>query len=271
MPTASAAADEPLEYVALGDSFAASPQVPPPDVSNLLCLRSLVNYPHIAAKALSAKLTDVSCSAATVEDLSTSQYPGTAAQYEALSSETDIVSITVGGMDTGLPGLALDCLNPDPEPAGVSCAAQYSAGGSDKVRTAIDAWAPSFAAALDDISRRAPDAKVFVVGYGNVIRPGGCFPVQPVWDTDADYLHSVFRHLDTRLRQAAQQHGAVFVDTYRLGIGHDACAAPADRFVEGWVRTRAAMPLHPNANGAQAIGTALATAVRRTAPTQSAN
>ncbi|MEU0718768.1 SGNH/GDSL hydrolase family protein [Streptomyces lavendulocolor] len=265
-PVTPAAADEPLRYVALGDSFAASPQVPPPDIANLLCLRSLANYPHAAARALRAELTDVSCSAATVEDLRSSQYPGTGAQFDALSARTDLVSITVGGMDTGLPGLALDCLNTDPEPAGVSCAATYTAGGTDRIRAAIDTWAPSFAAALGEISRRAPHAKVAVVGYGNVIRPGGCFPAQPVWRADADYLHGVFRHLDTRLRQAAQRHGALYVDTYRLGAGHDACAAPADRYIEGWLRTRAAMPLHPNAEGARAIGTALAAAFRGTAP-----
>ncbi|ORT57133.1 SGNH/GDSL hydrolase family protein [Streptomyces sp. CB03238] len=266
-PVASAELDEPLQYVALGDSFAASPQVPPPDVSNLLCLRSLVNYPHVAAKALDAKLADVSCSAATVEDLTTSQYPGTGAQYDALTSDTDIVSITIGGVDIGLVTLALDCLNLNPKPEGTSCAAQNTAGGSDKVKAAIDAWAPRFAAALDEIHRRAPHAKVFVIGYGNVIRPGGCFPTQPIWDMDADYLHGTIGHLDSRLKQAAQEHDAVFVDTYPLGVGHDACAAPANRFTEGWVRTRAAMPLHPNAKGAKAIGTTLAAAVRRAAVT----
>ncbi|GAA2436083.1 hypothetical protein GCM10010273_11330 [Streptomyces lavendulocolor] len=51
-PVTPAAADEPLRYVALGDSFAASPQVPPPDIANLLRLRSLANHPHVAARAL---------------------------------------------------------------------------------------------------------------------------------------------------------------------------------------------------------------------------
>ncbi|RST05564.1 SGNH/GDSL hydrolase family protein [Streptomyces sp. WAC05374] len=265
-PVASAAADRPLKYVALGDSFAASPQVPPPDVSNLLCLRSLANYPHVTARMLGAGLNDASCSAASLDDLRTSQHPGTDAQYDALSSDTDIVSITIGGVDVGMVELALDCMNPDPEPAGESCAARNTQGGRDRMKAAIDAWTPRFATALEEVHRRSPRARVYVVGYGNVIRPGGCFPAQPLWDKDATYLQGTFSHLDHRLRQTARKHGAAFVDTYTPGLGHDACAPPAERHTEGWVRASAALPLHPNAQGARAIATALASAVRRTSP-----
>lgn len=68
---ASAAPSPPSRYVALGDSYAAEPLVPPADPADLACLRSLAGYPHVAARALGADLTDVSCSAATTGDLST--------------------------------------------------------------------------------------------------------------------------------------------------------------------------------------------------------
>lgn len=262
--TAAPAAREPLRYVALGDSYAAAPLVPPADPTGPVCLRSLAGYPRVAAEALGAKLTDVSCSAATVGHLRTSQYPGTAPQYDALAPGTDIVSVTLGGNDTGLFGLALNCVNILPEPHGTSCALENTAGGTDRVRARIDAWAPAFATALEEIARRAPRAEVFVVGYGNYFRPGGCYPVQPFWDRDADYLQGVIDHLGAVLRQAAEEHGATFVDTYTLGTGHDTCAAPADRYIEGLVPTREAMPLHPNASGARAVGRALAAAVRAT-------
>ncbi|MGC0373290.1 SGNH/GDSL hydrolase family protein [Streptomyces sp. SAI-229] len=260
--TAAPAAAEPPRYVALGDSYAAAPLVPPPDPDDPMCLRSLAGYPHIAAEALGAHLTDVTCSAATTGHLSTSQYPGTAPQYDALTPAADIVSITIGGNDADVFGEALDCVNFLPPPHGTSCAQENTAGGTDRIRARIDAWAPLFGTALDEITRRAPNAEVFVVGYGNYLRTEGCHPAQPFWKQDANYIQGVVDHLGTVLRRTAQEHGATFVDTYTLGIGHDICAAPADRYIEGLLPARPAAPLHPNAAGARAVGEALATAVR---------
>ncbi|WP_199815677.1 SGNH/GDSL hydrolase family protein [Streptomyces griseus] len=257
-------ADEPLRYVALGDSFAAAPLVPPVDPADPMCLRSLSGYPHMAAKTLGASLTDVSCSAATVDHLSTPQHPGTAPQYDALTPDTDIVSITIGGNDTSLFSEALRCVNLLPQPHGTSCAEENTADGTDKVKARIDAWAPAFTSVLHEIARRAPHAEVFAVGYGNYLRDDGCYPDQPFWKQDANYVQSAVNHLSAVLKQAAEERGAAFVDTYTLSTGHDICAAPADRYIEGIVPTRAAAPLHPNAAGARAIGDALAAAVRAT-------
>lgn len=262
--SALAADGGPLEYVALGDSYAAAPLVLPTDISNRQCKRSLADYPHVAARVLGATLTDVSCSGATVDHLSTSQFAGTAPQYKALSRDTDVVSITIGGIDTSMFPLALSCVNVLPEPLGRSCARSQTEGGTDKVEAAIDDWAPTFDTVLDTIRYRAPHAEVFVVGYGNYLRADGCYPSQPFWDQDADYLQDKVNYLGNTLRRAAERHGATFVDTYSLGAGHDSCAAPADRYVEGAVSTRDAFPLHPNAVGSEAFGVALADAVRTT-------
>ncbi|GGQ33565.1 SGNH/GDSL hydrolase family protein [Streptomyces roseolilacinus] len=268
IPTASAADSEPLHYVAMGDSFAAAPLVLPIDPSNLLCLRSLADYPHIAAKALGAKLTDVSCSGATTEDFSAPQHSSTAPQYNALNQDTDIVSITIGGNDTGLVAATLNCVNLLPKPFGKSCAAEYTKSGVDTLKSDIDTWASTFNAALSRVNRLAPNADIFIIGYGNYIRPGGCFPTQPLWDVDATYIQETVDHLSTTLKKAARTHGATYVDTYSLGIGHDTCAAPVDKYIEGLLPTRIAAPLHPNAAGSRAIGEALATAVRNSAGTR---
>ncbi|WP_218042094.1 GDSL-type esterase/lipase family protein [Streptomyces abyssomicinicus] len=140
-------------------------------------------------------------------------------------------------------------------------AAENAKGGVDTVKAGIDAWVPKFAAALEQVRQRAPHAEVFVIGYGNCIRPGGCFPTQPIRDVDATYIQGATDHLGATLRTTARQQGATFVDTCSLGIGHDVCAAPADRYIEGLVPAHAATPLHPNASGSQAIGDALASAV----------
>lgn len=259
---ASAAPSPPSRYVALGDSYAAEPLVPPADPADLACLRSLAGYPHVAARALGADLIDVSCSAATTGDLSTPQHPGVPPQYGALSPDTDLVSITIGANDVRLFSEALRCVNVLPPPLGTSCAERNTAGGTDRLAARIDAWAPTFATVLDEIARRAPHAEVFVVGYGNYVRPGGCYPVQPLWDQDATYLQQTIDRLTAVLRRTAEEHHATFVDTYRPGIGHDLCAAPGDRYIEGLAPDRPAAALHPNDAGARAFGEALTAAVR---------
>ncbi|MEU3660275.1 SGNH/GDSL hydrolase family protein [Streptomyces sp. NPDC032940] len=261
-----ASADDPLRYVALGDSYASAPLVRPADPADPACLRSLADYPRVAAEALHATLTDVSCSGAAVGHLSTAQHRGTAPQYDALTPDTDVVSITIGGNDSELFQAALDCVNVLPPPHGTSCAEKDTAGGTDRLRARIDAWAPAFAGVLDEIARRAPHAGVFVVGYGNYLRPDGCHPDQPYWKQDANHLQGAINHLSAVLERTAKEHGAVFVDTYTLGIGHDACAARADRYIEGVVPARPAAPLHPNAAGSRAVGHALADAVRARYP-----
>ncbi|MFE4258000.1 SGNH/GDSL hydrolase family protein [Streptomyces sp. NPDC056883] len=261
-PAATAAEGDRLEYVALGDSYAAAPLVRPADPADAKCIRSLSDYPHVAAAALGAALTDVTCSGARAADFSASQFTGTAPQYDALSADTDLVSITIGANDNALSGLTTGCLNTLPRPFGKSCAAANTEGGADRYGTAIDAWAPAFDAVLDTVRRRAPHARVFVVGYGRYFRAGGCFPFQPYWGQDADYVQAKVDQLGGVLRAAAARHGAAFVDTGALGSGHDACAPAADRYIEGAVSTRDAFPLHPNAQGSRAFGLALADAVR---------
>ncbi|MGW0908675.1 SGNH/GDSL hydrolase family protein [Streptomyces sp. NPDC002853] len=261
-PPATAAQADRLQYVALGDSYAAAPLVRPADPSDPKCVRSLADYPHLAAGILGADLTDVSCSGATADDFTHAQHPGTAPQYDALSTETDLVSITIGANDNALSELPVDCLNLLPKPLGKSCAQANTEGGTDRYGAAIDAWAPTFDVVLDTIRQRAPNARVFVVGYGMYFRAGGCFPLQPYWGQDADYIQAKIDQLGSTLRTAAEQHGATFVDTKALGTGHDSCATPADRYIAGALSLRDAFPLHPTAAGSRAYGRALADAAR---------
>ncbi|GAA4030249.1 SGNH/GDSL hydrolase family protein [Allokutzneria multivorans] len=254
-----AQAREPLEYVALGDSAAAGPLIPNQDI-NLLCLRSTNNYPAIAAKSLGAKLTDVSCSGATTSDLTTRRFGVLAPQLDSLSATTGLVTVTIGANDSGLFTHALSCINLLPEPIGFSCADRLTAGGRDTVGEAVDAWAPKFAAALDEIRRRAPNAKVLVTGYGTYVRPNGCFPVQPVWSRDANYLQGVMNKISSKARENALARGMRFVDFAAVTVGHDICAAPKDRYLEGLVPTHIAAPLHPNAQGMAAFATAVVAA-----------
>jgi lysophospholipase L1-like esterase len=254
-------AREPLEYVALGDSAAAGPLIPTQDI-NLLCLRSHRNYPAVVAQELGAELTDVTCSGATTDDFSRRRLGLVAPQFDALKSSTDLVSITVGANDSGLFQQALGCINLLPEPVGSSCADRLTAGGKDELGEAVEKWAPKFGAALDEIHRRSPHATIVVTGYGTYIRKGGCHPTQPVWARDGDYLQSVMNKISATARDQAEARGARFVDVAPLTVGHDICAAPADRYLEGLIPAHAAAPLHPNRQGMVAYGNAVAEAAR---------
>ncbi|MEU3624546.1 SGNH/GDSL hydrolase family protein [Amycolatopsis coloradensis] len=250
-----------LEYVALGDSAAAGPLIPNQD-PGLLCLRSDRDYPAIAAAALGARLTDVSCSGAVTADLTNRRFGVLAPQLDALKPSTGLVSITMGANDSGLFQQAIGCINPLPEPAGFSCADRLTAGGKDPLGDSIRAWAPKFGAALDEIRARSPHAKILVTGYGTYIRHNGCYPVQPVWARDANHLQSVMNLMSSTARKQAEARGATFVDFASLTVGHDICAAPRDRYLEGLIPAHAAAPLHPNASGMAVFGAAIAKAAR---------
>jgi lysophospholipase L1-like esterase len=260
LPAATAQADA-FTYVAMGDSAAAGPLIPNQD-PNLPCLRSDQNYPHVAAAALGARLTDVTCSGATVGDFSGHQFGFEPAQYDALTPGTDLVSVTIGGNDIGLVQQVLGCINLLPEPLGLSCKARLTAGGHDQLAEAAAKWAPKLGAAIDEIHRRAPHAKVLVTGYGTYIRKGGCRPVQPIWGRDSDYVQSSLGKLNAAIAGQARAHGASYVDLAAVSAGHDTCATPSQRYLEGLIPTSPAAPLHPNARGMAAFGAALADSAR---------
>lgn len=252
-------APTPVPYVALGDSYAAGPAIPPPDLGGLLCQRSKNNYPNVAATALGATLTDASCIGATIADLTVSQRPSIPPQFDALTSDTRLVSLTIGGNDVGLLQLALGCINLLPPPLGVSCAKRYTAGGVDQYSTLIAQVAPRVGSAIDAIRQRAPQAKVLVVGYGTILPPNGCYPITPLFPSDATYIQAKVDELDDALGAQAAEHGATFVDT--RAPGHDVCKPRAARWFEGYLPLWAAAPLHPNASGMRTFGAQVAAAV----------
>jgi hypothetical protein len=52
----------------------------------------------------------------------------------------------------------------------------------------IAAQLPVWGELIDQLRVTAPHARIVVVGYGTFVRPGGCFPAQPVLPRDADFI-----------------------------------------------------------------------------------
>jgi hypothetical protein len=258
----------PLVYVAMGDSYAAGSLVLPAK-ELLTCARSAVNYASLIAQQVNpATFRDVTCGGATTTHFANPQpgiVLGTAApQYDALSADTTLVSVGIGGNDIGLVGLAVSCVNLLPQGLGKSCKATNTAGGVDKLAQKIDAFAPTYGTVIEQIRARAPHAKILMVGYPTGIKKGGCWPVVPVWSQDADYLQAALTRLNVRMAEQATAHGATYVDLATPSVGHDMCKSAGTRWIEGLipsVTTNGLVPLHPNAAGLRnAVPTVLAAA-----------
>jgi lysophospholipase L1-like esterase len=255
---------KPVNYIAMGDSAAAAPGVPEP-APPPGCQKSTNNYPSVLARRIApARFTDVTCSGATADDI-TSRAQLTAdgpvpPQLDAVNADTTLVTITIGGNDIGLAADASQCradsFNAPP------CTDKFLTGGVDSISAAITAHLPVWAAMIDDVRAKAPAARIIMVGYLTYIRPGGCFPDEPVVPKDADYFQSKVNELDDRQTQLAADKHIDFFDTRPLSVGHDMCAPPDQRYIEGFIAVHPAAPLHPNAMGAAAVGNALAAYLR---------
>jgi lysophospholipase L1-like esterase len=259
-PAPASTTTSPLAYVALGDSVAAEPGVPDP-APPPGCQKSTNNYPSVLARRLRpATVTDVTCSGATSADITSRAQliPGgpVPPQIDAVQPDTTLITITIGGNDIGLAADAAQC-----ETASIDsppCLDKFVVNGVDTISTAIGFQLPVWAQLIDELRAKAPRARIILVGYPMYVRPGGCFPEQPILPKDADYFESKVDELDDHERQLAADTKVGFFDTRPLSAGHDMCAAPDDRYVEGFVTTHPAQPLHPNAMGAAAIGNGLA-------------
>ncbi|GAA1776079.1 SGNH/GDSL hydrolase family protein [Actinomadura chokoriensis] len=250
------------EYVALGDSMASGPLIP--NITGPIgCGRSTHNYAHELADALDADLTDVTCSGARTKHMTESQSTSVAGvdtgtvppQFDALTASTTLVTLTIGGNDVGLVGIAEDCVNLDP--TATPCKGEFE----DEVAQKTAALGASLSAVLDGIRARSPKARIVVTGYGLYIKPNGCWPVQPVLPTDANFLQGAVNAMNGVIRDQAAAHGATYIDLVTPSAGHDACQSATRRWVEGYVPLNPAAPLHPNARGEAAyaaiIGNAL--------------
>ncbi|MBO8187690.1 SGNH/GDSL hydrolase family protein [Streptomyces spirodelae] len=250
-------------YVALGDSYAAGAGVP--NTVDETCSRSDRNYPSLVKAALGpAGHQDVTCGGATTEDLYTGQHPSVAPQLDALSAETDLVTLTIGGNDIGFGNIIVRCVTLGLfNPLGSPCKKSYTWTGHDELAATIENTAPKISKALEDIRARAPRAKILITGYPAILPDDGsnCPTVVSIARGDAPWLRDTHKHLNTMIAKQAAEHGAVYVDTYSKSIGHDVCKPAGTRWMEPLV-TNAAAPFHPNAAGEKAMSESVLAATR---------
>jgi lysophospholipase L1-like esterase len=243
-------------WAGLGDSYAAGPLIPNQQLNPLGCLRSDHNFAHLAAATLGRSLADVSCSGAKTDDMTAPQdvtLGPNPPQFNALTTDTQVVTLQIGGNDIGFTSILQNCAtaNPFAHP----CRDRYVVDGRDTLADKIAATAPKIAAVLQGIHARSPSARVFVVNYAAILPEtgSGCWPQVPIAFTDVPYLRSVEKKLNAMLAEKAAANGAGIVDDYTASIGRDACRSASTRWVEPLVPGNAAAPFHPNARGEAGI------------------
>jgi lysophospholipase L1-like esterase len=243
-----------LRYVALGDSYSAASGVLPIDLSAPQCLRSVRNYPHAIAGATGAQLKDVTCGAAETNDFFESQYPGTAPQLEAVKQDTQLVTMTIGGNDSGVfidAILACGAAGLSTLGQGSPCRDRYGSSFEDTINTTTY---PALVKALDAVRAKAPEAQVAILGYPWIMpASGSCFTKMPVAKGDVPYVRGIQATLNDAVRRAATTTGSTYVDLNVVSEGHDACKPIGVRWVEPVLQGTNPVIVHPNALGESAM------------------
>lgn len=246
-------------YVALGSSFAAGPgiasQVDKP------ARRSDRNYPHQVAEALSLRLVDVTCSGATTANILTEPQRARRTtmrpQIQAVTPDTRLVTITVGGNDLGYIAALIRS----------SLLTRFSWGVrvvsgrlADRIRDRIDhtvtpaqvaAVVESLAEVVAAVRASAPKVRVVLVDYLTVLgddsREGSRMPLPPEQVRQvvatADQLAGAFA-------RAAELSGADLVTASAASTAHG--VGSAQPWVTGF-EFGGKVPYHPNLAGMTAV------------------
>jgi lysophospholipase L1-like esterase len=236
------------QYVAIGDSYTSAPRIGPP-TDRTGCLQTTINYPHEVAKRLGLKLTDVSCGGATTENVTQPQRLGAISQppqIDAVSADTDLVTISLGANDFGaFGGVVFVCtLFRSKNPTGAPCTTANKTAGKNDVEHRVARMEERLIAVIQLVKKRAPEARVVVVGYPQFFPTTGPCDQLPLSDGDFPFARHVNQLLVQAQQNAATKSEVDFVDVFSATEGHDMCAD--DPWVAGLRPGRPdAMPYHP--------------------------
>ena len=242
--------DTSAEYVALGSSFAAGlglgPRVPG---SPIICQRSINGYPQQLARMTGLRLSDMSCSGATVSHVMRGGQMFQGPQIDALGPATRLVTLTAGGNDIAYVGdLTALAYWQRGGLAGFLTGLFWSGAQSVAERNFV-ALRADLLATLREIGQRSPKARIFVVTYPLILPPEGTCPELGISAADAERMRPVGLRLAELTREVAKEAGATVIDMERLSSNHDACTS------EPWVNgatPKQGAPFHPTLAGARA-------------------
>lgn len=216
-------------YAALGDSYASG--VGTREYIDEDCLRSAMGYPQLWSDSHDvASFEFAACSGATTDDLN-------ANQLGALSEDTTLVTVTIGGNDIGFSDVVQDCLLG----TNSGCDEAVSAGEA-KARDELPAKLDETYA---NIASGAPNAEVIVVGYPRLTDLGDC-GIPGFSEAKRERLNAGADVLAGVIAERAAEAGYEFADPRDAFDGHGVCAETE------WVNgpsTPVVESFHPNTDG----------------------
>ncbi|GHD98985.1 SGNH/GDSL hydrolase family protein [Streptomyces alanosinicus] len=221
-----------MRYVALGDSYSAGVGAGDYLPGRTACKRSSRAYPVLWAEAHGASsFAFPACNGAQADDVRSGQ-------LGPLGPRTRLVTLTVGGSDSGFASVMATCAL-----GGTS----LCLSAVDRARSTVDR---SLVHALDRlysaIRDRAPAARVVVLGYPRFYHlSGGC--QVGLQDRARAAVNDGVDHLDTVIARLAAAHGFTFADVRPAFAGHEICSrSPWMRGVDIPIVTES---YHPTAPG----------------------
>lgn len=202
----------------------------PGEVEHNLCHRSERAYSRVLVERLdfAGDAEFHACSGASLVELATAEEQdnvGELPQLEHLDEGTSLVTLSMGGNDAGFADVMRACLRQGVNPHG-NCRENLDATTRAEIRDLGTELAEAYA----EIRRRAPNARVIVVGYPRI------FPADPVRDAafpdwvpagmgmdapDQRWLNEMARLLNATTRRAAREAGVEYVDVYAALDGHE--------------------------------------------------
>ncbi|QDF15404.1 esterase [Gordonia phage Mollymur] len=260
---APASASEHIDYVALGDSRAATPSYSSLWTSSDGCARTPAAYPEALAKTLGADLTSKACVAARTENVTTNPQLTLRGfrppQVRALSADTDLVTLSIGGNDIGWYALIESCF---PRAIGTDARCREDARVASRISSALATLPAKLDRTLTSVGDRAPNAEIVLVGHGGYYGSTGCAAEVTASDADLAYIDGFFDRFNAVLSSAADRAGATFVDVAGPAKGHDACAG-SQAWFRGNVRDTSQpwQNRHPTPLGSTAMAELIAAAL----------
>ena len=215
-----------VDYIALGDSYASG--VGAPGTSGL-CMRSPNGYPQLWADAHAvSSFRTVACGGAVTDDV---RY----LQVLALTSSTDVVTVTIGGNDVGFASAMITCTLGST----ASCLDAVN-DGRDYARTTLPG---DLDATYANIRRQAPAAKVYVLGYPRLFEESAC--PGGLGLTKRQAVNQAADELSGIIADRATRAGFTYVDVRSAFAGHGVCGSTP------WINAFSLSlgSYHPNAAG----------------------
>ncbi|MEU4486422.1 SGNH/GDSL hydrolase family protein [Streptomyces purpurascens] len=274
-PAAAAA----YQWVALGDSYTAGVIPAAGDTFEIPrdgCERTDQSYPQVIDRDLGSLigLTNVSCGAATIEDITFQAqqpigrhlpplsedpdypFPPVPPQSEAVDPGTDVITVGAGGNTLGFADILFTCLQLGSGSGGVGTPCRDNL--ADDIPARLAKVGKDYDEMLSVLHERAPHAKILAVGYPTVVPEDTSKCRYNDWEQfgsitqgDLDWLRQdVLGPLNKTIEKSTgTQEAAGFVDLYDSSQNHSVC--DTGKWVEGIYTRFPDQPafVHPNARG----------------------